>query len=163
HIALALRAGESLAAPPLERADRDQRLVPSFGQERLWFLDQLEPASATYNMSGAVTLRGRLDVGALERSLTEVLGRHEVLRTTFEVVDGSPFLRVHPPAPFPLARRSARSASALSRDEVVRRAAVEEAQRPFDLASGPLVRACLMDVDDEEHVLLVSMHHIASD
>jgi len=135
----------------------------SYAQQRLWFLDQLEPATALYNVPEAFRLRGRLDVTSLERSLKEIVQRHETLRTTFESRDGEPYQVVH--------SRSARwflvvDVSQLP-DEVREKEALrqlnEESQRPFDLCQGPLLRAYLFRLADEDHILLLAMHHIICD
>ena len=133
----------------------------SFAQERLWFLHQLEPDSAAYNIAGAVRLQGRLDVSALERTLDEIVRRHESLRTTFSLADGQPVQVIAPAMslPLPLVDLSA----APGRDAEVTRLSAEEARQPFDLAGGPLVRAKLLRVGEEEHILLFTMHHIVSD
>ncbi len=158
-----LAAGSGLVAPPIERADRSGPIPASFAQQRLWFLDQLEPGSASYNIPTAVRLKGDLDVPALERALNEVVRRHEVLRTTFAAEGGVPRQVIAPALELavplidlsgvPESEREARTLDAIR----------EEARRPFDLASGPLLRAGLVRLGDRDHVVLVTMHHIASD
>ncbi|HEV2844687.1 MAG TPA: amino acid adenylation domain-containing protein, partial [Thermoanaerobaculia bacterium] len=150
------RLATGTAEPPLRRATPEEReagLPLSYAQERLWFLDRLEPGSAAYNIAGGLRLQGELDVPALARALAGVVRRHEALRTRFE--DG-PVQRVLPaPAPdLPVLE--------VPEGEVERRA-LEEAAKPFDLTQGPLFRATLLRVGEEEHVLLAAMHHIASD
>ena len=136
----------------------------SYAQERLWFLDRLEPGSSEYVVSRALSLRGALDREALERALAEVVARHEVLRTWVEVVDGKPLLRVDAAAAqLDLPCTDLRE---LPRDEAwarARAAVEEQGSRTFDLARSPLVRAALIRLGDEEHVLCVSMHHIVTD
>ncbi len=151
------------AAPPVTAVPRDGELPLSFGQERLWFLAQLDPRSPAYVISFALRLRGDLDVAALERTLAEVVRRHEVLRTTFHAEGGKPVPVIHAPGPFPLARTSLTTLPADAREQAVRAEADAEARRPFDLAAGPVIRARLLDVADADHVLLVALHHIASD
>ncbi len=150
------RAGLPLL-PPVVSVDRDGALPLSFAQERLWFLDHLQPESAFYNVPIALRLDGALDARALERALGEIVRRHEVLRTTFREQDGAPLLAVAPFAGFHLPVEDVSSEA-----EAMRRTA-EEAARPFDLAAGPLFRARLLRLGAEEHVLLVSMHHTVSD
>lgn len=134
---------------------------PSFSQQRLWFLDQMMPGTAVYNLSEALRLTGALDVAALERSLNEIVRRHESLRTTFAVIDDqlvqvvAPALRLSLPL-VDLAHLPGREAQALHQ-------ASQEAQRPFDLEHGPLVRALLLRLEDREHILVATMHHIISD
>ena len=136
----------------------------SFAQLRLWFLDRLEGPQATYNVTTAVRLRGPLDECALSASLVEISRRHEVLRTTFVEVDGEPRQRIGDDAGFPLARVDLRGPSphADAQSEV---AAIlrREAEQPFDLARGPLARATLVRVRDEESVLVIVYHHIVFD
>src|SRR5262249_45101737 len=93
----AMRAGQTLTVPLIERISRDGVLPLSFAQQRLWFLDQLQPGSAFYNIPAALRLTGKLDVDALRRSLSEIVRRHESLRTTFEIVDGEPVQVIAPP------------------------------------------------------------------
>jgi len=135
----------------------------SFAQQRLWFLDQIEPGDPAYNMHVALRLSGRLCEGALEQSLGEVLRRHETLRTTFHAVAGSPIQVVSPAQPLrvPVVDLT-RLPDGERRAEAVRLAS-EEAVRPFHLVHGPLFRVTLLKLDAEEHVLLMTMHHIASD
>ncbi|HEU0053301.1 MAG TPA: condensation domain-containing protein, partial [Longimicrobium sp.] len=144
------------------RADRDGAPL-SFAQERLWFLDRLEPGSATYNIPEARRLGGALDARALERALGEIVRRHEALRTTFAEVDGSPVQVIAPFDGFTLPVEDLSRLSGADREAEVRRRAGEEAMRPFDLTAGPLFRASLLRLGEEEHVLLLSMHHAVSD
>ncbi|MFF7954182.1 non-ribosomal peptide synthetase [Streptomyces griseorubiginosus] len=135
----------------------------SFAQQRLWFLDQLHGAGAAYNMPGAVLLSGAVDVGVLGRCLSEILRRHEVLRTTYVVREGSPVQVVGPVLPADLPVRDLSGLPAEERDAEARRLAEEEARRPFDLAVGPVIRFLLLRLDAERHVFVWNMHHIASD
>jgi amino acid adenylation domain-containing protein len=141
--------------PPLAPVAREGRLPLSFAQQRLWFLDLLEPGSATYNIILALRLEGDLDRDALQRSLDEIVRRHEVLRTTF-TRDDDPAQVIHDHVRMPLAFEPAREAELRERIGV-------EAARPFDLANGPLIRALLLQLGDCEHLLVVAMHHIVSD
>jgi amino acid adenylation domain-containing protein len=135
----------------------------SFAQERLWFLDQLNPDSAVYNVPLAVKLTGPIDAAALERSVNEIVRRHDALRTTFATCDGQPVpetrselqvqLRIHDVSPLPAEKREARAHSLLN----------EEAETPFDLTSGPLIRATLVELAEDQQIFLVVMHHIVSD
>jgi amino acid adenylation domain-containing protein len=135
----------------------------SFAQQRLWFLHQLEQGSANYNIPMAASLKGRLDELALERSINEVVRRHEALRTTFREVAGEPAQVIAPwTAPgSPLVDLHALPPAARERE--ADRLAAAEAKRPFDLAAGPLLRATLLRLADERHVALFTMHHIVSD
>jgi acyl carrier protein len=161
--------GAGLQAPPLGRVPREGELPLSFAQERLWFLDQLEPGSATYNMPGALRVRGELDRVAFERAMNEIVRRHEVLRTTFVVVDGQPVQVMVPALTLSIPTVDLSALPEESREAEVRRLAIEEAQRPFDLAVGPLLRVRLLDLGgcaetgEPEQVLLFTLHHIVSD
>ncbi|HYH83128.1 MAG TPA: amino acid adenylation domain-containing protein, partial [Longimicrobium sp.] len=132
-------------------------------QERLWFIDRLEPESATYNLPLALRLAGALDERALERALGEIVRRHEALRTVFAEVDGSPVQVVAPFGGLALAVEDLSALGEADREAAVRRRAGEEARRAFDLSAGPLFRAALLRLGEEDHVLLLSMHHVVSD
>jgi amino acid adenylation domain-containing protein len=149
--------------PPVVPAGRTEPLPLSFAQERLWFIDRMEPGSAVYNTPGAWRLGGALDEAALERSLGEIVRRHEALRTVFADANGSPVQVIVPFGGFVLPVEDLSGLSEPDREAVVRRRAREEARRAFDLATGPLFRASLLRLGTEEHVLLLSMHHIVSD
>ncbi|HEU4561408.1 MAG TPA: non-ribosomal peptide synthase/polyketide synthase [Longimicrobium sp.] len=158
-----MRRAELPVLPPVAQTERTGRLPLSFAQERLWFIDRLEPESATYNLPVAWRLGGALDEAALERALGEIVWRHEALRTTFAEVDGSPVQVIAPFCGFVLPVEDLSALSETDREAALRRRAGEEAARPFDLAAGPLFRASLLQLGAEEHVLLLSMHHIVSD
>ncbi|HYH79478.1 MAG TPA: amino acid adenylation domain-containing protein, partial [Longimicrobium sp.] len=149
--------------PPVVPVERTGALPLSFAQERLWFIDRLEPGSAVYNMPVAWRLGGTLDEAALERSLGEIVRRHEALRTVFGEVDGSPVQVIAPFGGFALPVEDLSGLGDADREAAVRRRAREEAARPFDLSAGPLFRAALLRLGEEGHVLLLSMHHIVSD
>ncbi|HEU4556418.1 MAG TPA: amino acid adenylation domain-containing protein, partial [Longimicrobium sp.] len=149
--------------PPVVPAGRAGALPLSFAQERLWFLDRLEPESTAYNISAARRLAGELDKAALERGLGEIVRRHEALRTVFGEVDGTPVQVIAPYGGLALPVEDLSDLSEADREAAVRRRAGEEARRPFDLSAGPLFRAALLRLGEEDHVLLLSMHHIVSD
>jgi amino acid adenylation domain-containing protein len=149
--------------PPVVPTERTGALPLSFAQERLWFIDRMEPGSAVYNIPAAWRLTGALDEAALERALGEIVRRHEALRTVFAEVDGSPVQVIAPFGGFVLPVEDLSGLGEAEREAAVRRRAVEEAARPFDLSAGPLFRAALLRLDEEDHVLLLSMHHIVSD
>ncbi|HLL45812.1 MAG TPA: condensation domain-containing protein, partial [Longimicrobiaceae bacterium] len=149
--------------PPIEPAAREGRLPLSLAQERLWFLDRVEPGSAAYNIPVAWRLEGALDEAALERSLSEIVRRHEALRTVFAEVDGSPVQVIAPFGAFALPVEDLSGLGGADREAAVRRRVGEEARRGFDLSAGPLFRAALLRLGAEEHVLLLSVHHIVSD
>jgi amino acid adenylation domain-containing protein len=149
--------------PPILPVERDGELPLSFAQQRLWFIHQLDPGSPSYNMARAMRLAGRLHPAGLAAALSEVVRRHEVLRTTFPMVDGHPALSTVPPQPFPLPCIDLSDLPASPREIEAARLAQEEARRPFDLAHGPLLRTSLVREGAEDHTLLVTMHHIVSD
>ncbi|HEV2920390.1 MAG TPA: condensation domain-containing protein, partial [Actinomycetota bacterium] len=162
-VEVGLRADAGLAVPPLVAVPRDGPVELSFAQQRLWFLDQLVPANPFYNVASAYRLEGGLEVGCLERALTEVVARHEALRTTFPSEDGRPRQVVGPAFEVALDVVDLVALSDEARDAELRRLVDEEAARPFDLATGPLLRLGLIRLDATDHVLLVTMHHIVSD
>src|SRR6185369_11941392 len=135
----------------------------SFGQRRLWLIDQIEPGSGAYNIPCAVKLKGRLDVDALRRSLNEIVRRHEVLRTSFTTVDGEPCQQVHETTDLQITSIDLMQAGEYQRQMRVHEIVEEETRRGFDLSTGPLIRVKLIKLDDYEHVLTLVMHHIISD
>jgi amino acid adenylation domain-containing protein/non-ribosomal peptide synthase protein (TIGR01720 family) len=163
RVEAAMREEEGLVVPPMERVPRDRPLRLSFAQERLWFLDQLEPDSALYNVPFAIRLGGQLDEPALGRALAELVRRHEVLRTTFASVEGRPVQVIHPERLLDLPLTDLGALPAETQEERIRSESRAEASRPFRLAEGPLLRARLLRLSPDEHVLLVTMHHIVSD
>ncbi|HLL48523.1 MAG TPA: condensation domain-containing protein, partial [Longimicrobiaceae bacterium] len=159
----ALRTESTSLAPPIVRVPREGPLPPSFAQQRLWVMDQLQPGSAAYNMPSALRLRGALDVGALRASLDELVRRHESLRTTFADLGGAPVQVIHSPAPVPLRILDLGRPSAEEREREAERLSAEEAMRPFDLTRGPLLRSTLIRLADDDHVLCFNLHHVVSD
>ena len=148
----------------VKSVSRDGRLPLSFSQERLWFLDQLEPGGYTYNLLAAYRLNGDLNITALERSINEIIARHEVLRTVFKSVDGQPEQIILPSMAIKIPLLDLRRVdSEGEKQSEVRRLSREEAQRPFDLAHGPLLRISLLQLTDNEYVLIRAMHHIIID
>jgi amino acid adenylation domain-containing protein/non-ribosomal peptide synthase protein (TIGR01720 family) len=163
RVEAALRAGHGVAAPPLVRVPRGGPLPASFAQERLWFLDQLEPGDPSYVVPTTMHLAGALDIAALRRALHDVVLRHESLRTTFAESAGQPVQIVHDELDVELPLTSVTSLPIGEREAAVRRELAAEVARPFDLATGPLVRARLFQLADDDHVLFVALHHIVSD
>ena len=158
-----LRRGDGQAEPPLQPVSREGPLPLSFAQQRLWFLDQLEPANPLYNTPGALRLIGQLDAAALERALSEIVRRHEILRTTFQAVEGNPVQIISAPHPVSIPLIDLSERDELERERETQRLIAAEATRPFDLSHGPLLRATLLRLREEEHLLLFTMHHIISD
>jgi len=147
----------------IPKADRSGPLPLSFAQQRLWFLDQLEPTNSSYNMPSALRFGGDLDVAALERTIDEVIRRHEALRTHFEVLDGQPIQVIEPPRAFTLPVSDLTDVSPEERDRSARALSLENAFGPFDLSHGPLIRAHLVRLGAQDHILLFTLHHIVSD
>jgi acyl carrier protein len=150
--------------PPLTAvprgAESGARTAPlSFAQQRLWFLDQLEPGSSLYHIALAVRLGGPLERAALERAFEALVHRHEALRTTFATADGLPLQVIAPPGAFALACDERPGAA----EQELRELALAESERPFDLARGPLLRAALVRIARDEHLLLLTLHHIVAD
>ncbi|MEO8382951.1 MAG: amino acid adenylation domain-containing protein, partial [Acidobacteriota bacterium] len=164
-LAEAVRAAGASTMGQIQRADRNQPLPLSLAQQRLWFLDQLDPAaSAAYHMPAALRLLGQLDVAALQATLDRLVARHEGLRTSFVAKGGVPYQQIAPEdRGFALSHEDLSSLSAEEREALVARLTVDEARAPFDLSTGPLIRGCLLCVSDDEHVLLVTQHHIVTD
>lgn len=135
----------------------------SFGQERLWFWDQLEPGSAAYNLRTAVKLNGRLHLPALQKSLNEVVQRHESLRTIFVMDKGRPVQAIQPSLELELPIVDLQQVPVQEREATFEQLAATEAQKPFDLAKGPLLRVTLLQTAPEEHILLITKHHTISD
>ncbi len=161
----AVRQAGTTSAPPLVAVPRDDtaNMPLSFAQQRLWFLDRLEPESSAYNIAEAFDLDGALDLAALARALNQVVRRHEVLRASFCYRDGEAWQRLAEPRSFvlPVADLSALPAPAAGaeRQRLIR----AEERRPFDLARGPLFRFTAVAAAPERHALLISLHHIVSD
>lgn len=135
----------------------------SFAQQRLWFLHQMAPRSAVYNVPAALRLEGVLNLSALEQAFTEIVRRHEALRTTFEVVEGEPVQLISPPYQVTLPIVDLEAFGKTEQEARVRQLADEEARRPFDLERGALVRIRLLRLGEKEHALLATLHHIVSD
>lgn len=150
---------------------RDGNLPLSFAQQRLWFLDQLVPNNAFYNVSAAVRLVGSLNLVALEETFDEIVRRHEALRTSFVTVEGQPIQAIAPTLSLPLRIVDLRSHSVFDGESLpkaeqetqAQRLTTEEAQRPFDLSKNPLLRVTLLQLDESDYVLLLILHHIVSD
>lgn len=161
---LSLRLGNAAPARHPSPRERDVGPLPlSYAQQRLWFLQQLAPDSNAYNIPMAIRVTGQLDLNALNATLSEIIRRHEVLRTTFAFDDGQPQQLVHPPARLELPVTDLTQIEAAIRIDHAQRIAEDEARLPFDLEDAPPLRARLLRLDTQEHVLLVTKHHIASD
>ncbi|RKG96683.1 non-ribosomal peptide synthetase, partial [Corallococcus sp. CA047B] len=157
----ALRARQGVKVPPLTPMVRTGELPLSFAQQRLWFLDQLQPGNASYNVATTVRLEGALDVAALEHAVTELVRRHEALRTTIQSSDGLPFQRISPPGA--LAWDVIDVSGHPDREAEAQRLVDAWTRAPFDLARGPLLRTRVVRTGEHEHLLAMVMHHIVSD
>jgi amino acid adenylation domain-containing protein/non-ribosomal peptide synthase protein (TIGR01720 family) len=159
----AVRGVHPVLTLPIEAVHREEGDLPlSFAQQRLWFLDQLQPGNAAYNMPFAVRLAGRMNVGALRESFKQIVQRHEILRTTFPERNGVAVQKIGP-AQSEVEQIDIQHFDAKTGEEEVQRYRRQEAEAPFDLQKGPLLRVKLLRLQPDESVLLVTMHHIVSD
>ena len=162
----ALLSEQGINSPGAERIPRREEGGPaplSFAQQRLWFFDQFEPGNPAYNLLSTVLLQGKLETVALERSFSEVIRRHKALRTMFDVKDGEPVQIIAPPKPLHLNVIDISHLCEAEHDGVVQNLIHQQTQTSFNLKRGPLLRITLVRLRDEEHVLLLAMHHIVSD
>ena len=159
------RGAEALRTESIPRRVERGTAPLSFAQQRLWFLDQLEPGSVTYNVPRAIRIRGPLNVGALEKVLEELLRRHESLRARFRQVGGNLLAEISPPGAFalPVVELGGDGSPKWETEAEALRLAEEDAEQPFDLARGPILRAKLLRLGAQDHILLLTTHHIASD
>jgi amino acid adenylation domain-containing protein len=135
----------------------------SSGQQRLWFLDRLEPNTPLYNISTALRLKGDLNVNALQGGLNEIVRRHEVLRTVFPSIDGSPVQQINQPSSIPFQKLDLTTVPAASREAEAQRHIRQAASKPFDLSRDLMIRGTLLKLSDRERVLVLVAHHIAAD
>ncbi|HEX2078685.1 MAG TPA: amino acid adenylation domain-containing protein [Longimicrobium sp.] len=160
--AVAARAGGKPPAPPLTPQPRDGQVPLSFAQQRFWFVEQLGAAANAYIMPVTFRLRGPLDVDALRRALDALIGRHESLRTVFRLADGEPAQVILPELRLPLPVHDLSALPEAEREREVRRLTRADNQTSFDLAQA-VIRASLLRVAGDDHVLLLALHHIAGD
>jgi FkbH-like protein len=149
--------------PPITRRGQQDDLPLSFAQQRLWLIHQLDPESFLYNVPRALRLRGELDLAVLERSLNEIVRRHEVLRTTFVSGPDHPLQKIAATLHVPLSLTDLSGVPVDQHEAEIQRRALEFYRRPFDLARGPLIRACCLGLNEHDHALVLVMHHIVSD
>jgi amino acid adenylation domain len=161
HVRAARKAHSDV--PAIRKADREQVLPLSFAQQRLWFLERLQPGSTAYSMLFGIRLSGTLDKGAFHSSLNEIVRRHEVLRTTFHEKNGVPEQKISDHIELPVVGIDLRHLSAPNKESELQRERSKESERPFDLQAGPLLRVKLIQLDDCEHAVLMTMHHIVGD
>jgi amino acid adenylation domain-containing protein/thioester reductase-like protein len=146
-----------------KKAEEAARAPLSLQQEGLWFLDQLAPGNPLYHISQAIRIRGAINLDASRRALNELVKRHESLRTTLHAEQGAPFQVVSPPRPLPMKLIDLTELAGDEQEEAIQGIATEEAQKPFGLAAGPLVRATVLRLAEDDHVAIIVMHHIAAD
>jgi amino acid adenylation domain-containing protein len=158
-----MKAGQGLQAPAIEPLERGIGLPLSFAQQRLWFLHQMNPEGRLYNILSAIKLEGELNVQSLERSLNEIVERHEILRTTFDMENGEAIQVISPSTSFNIHKILLQKSSDVESNDELSELIAKEAHHVFDLTTGPLLRATLVVLNQQEHVLLLNMHHIISD
>ncbi len=160
-----LRPDPMAPAVPIETLthESDSEAPLSFGQQRLWFLDQWQPGSSVFNSSIQLRLKGRLNLEALERSLAAIVRRHDVLRTSFPTVDGRPAQHMAPELTLPIVRIDLSGVAPDDRPAELSRRIAAEIERPLDLAQGPLLRATMWELSPQAHTLLIVVHHIVFD
>ena len=159
------RRAKSFALPTegLGHAQRTEKLPLSYAQERLWFLEQFTPALSIYHIPLAVHLFGPLDHSLLERAFSDLISRHEALRTCFHTSDGAPFLSISPPSSFTIPLTDLQHMPQDQRQPYAHALLPQHAQQPFDLVNGPLLRAQLFRLAPQQHLLLVVFHHLIAD
>jgi amino acid adenylation domain-containing protein/FkbM family methyltransferase len=163
HIDVALKTERGAESRPITSFERNADMPLSYAQQRLWFLDQLEPDSPFYNSPIAMRLTGQLNVRALKQTLSEIVRRHEVLRTTFPVINGKPAQVIAPSTELLFIVKDLSEVEPAQRELEARRIAVQEAEKPFDLAKGPLFWGTLLRLAEDEHIVILAIHHIVSD
>ncbi|SFB29483.1 non-ribosomal peptide synthase domain TIGR01720/amino acid adenylation domain-containing protein [Pseudomonas sp. NFIX10] len=158
------KEGVEFSGFPIPRGvEAEDRQALSYAQQRMWFLWQLEPGSGAYNLPGAVRLKGALSLPALEQAFASLVARHETLRTVFQRQADDRLLQVPASAPLVIDHADFSAMPAGEREQAVRLAAEAQSMQPFDLSNGPLLRVELLKLDEQEHVLLLTLHHIVSD
>jgi amino acid adenylation domain-containing protein len=163
RLEVAVRTEHKVELPPIRPVSRDGNMPLSFAQERLWFLNRLSPESVAYHVLRPMRLTGPLDVSLLERAFTEIVRRHEIYRTSFPALDGRPVQRINPPQPVVLSPADLSELPASEREARIEKLIADEGQRPFDLANGPLWRLTLLRCGAEDHLLMLTEHHLVHD
>ncbi|MDZ7994279.1 MAG: non-ribosomal peptide synthetase [Nostoc sp. EfeVER01] len=158
-----LREGQQLAVLPIEKVTQEDNLPLSFAQQRLWFLDQLQPGSSAYNLSRAIQIKGELNIAALEQSFNEIIRRHEALRTTFVSGNGEPQQIINPEVSITLPVVNLQDLTPEHREIETKRRAIIQAQRSFNLTKTPLLNVVLLQLAEQEYILLFTIHHIVAD
>ncbi|WP_347907944.1 non-ribosomal peptide synthetase [Pseudomonas grandcourensis] len=163
QVRLIQASGSTNKQPPIEKIDRSQPVPLSYSQQRMWFFWQMEPDSPAYNVGGMARLRGVLDVARFEAALQALILRHETLRTTFPSIDGVARQQVHAQTGVCMAWKDFTALDAEVREWQVQQLADDEAHQPFDLETGPLLRACLVKTAEQEHYFVLTLHHIVTE
>jgi FkbH-like protein len=164
HLGRLQKENYASTSAPIVARHRSSNICPlSMAQRGDWFREQLTPKNTASNISVAVRIRGPLDVRSLERSLAETVRRHEILRTTFDLVDGQPVQVISPSSSVELPSANVLEFPIAEREERARLMATAESQRPFDLKQGSLLRTFLIQLDEKEHILVITIHHIVCD
>jgi len=162
---LSNRNGSLSRMPMIARRPRDgdEKIALSFGQERLWFLYQMDPANPFYNLNTAARMIGRLDIDALERSINAIISRHEILRTRYQIIDGQPLGVVDSTLKLSIEVTDLLRFPEPERESEALKISARYFQQPFDLSRGPLIRASVLKLGEQSYMLLLSMHHIIFD
>jgi amino acid adenylation domain-containing protein/non-ribosomal peptide synthase protein (TIGR01720 family) len=163
QVALIQASGQRNQQTAIAQVDRSQKVPLSYSQQRMWFLWQMEPDSPAYNVGGMARLRGVLDVGRFEAALQALVMRHEALRTTFPSVDGVAYQKVSAQTGLRMDWQDLSALDATERQQRLQQRADQEAHTPFNLETGPLLRACLVKAGDQEHYLVLTLHHIVTE
>ncbi|MGE7956583.1 non-ribosomal peptide synthetase [Pseudomonas sp. NPDC089530] len=163
QVRLIQESGQRNKQLPIAKVDRSQPVPLSYSQQRMWFLWQMEPDSPAYNVGGMARFTGVLDVGRFEAALQALILRHETLRTTFPSVDGVARQQVHAETGVRMAWKDFSKLDAASREQRLQQLADSEAHQPFDLETGPLLRACLVKAGEQEHYFVLTLHHIVTE
>ncbi|PYS20674.1 MAG: non-ribosomal peptide synthetase [Acidobacteria bacterium] len=163
QIEIAQRSAQGGQLPAVKKVSGKGSIPLSYAQQRLWFLDQLDPGIAAYNSQMALRMSGHLDGAALEQGLSEIVRRHEALRTAFKIFRSQPVQVIAEPQPFTIPLQDLLGVPEIEREGEVHRLIKEEAQKPFDLAQAPLFRVRLLRVGEHEHILLLTIHHAIID
>ncbi|AOX02682.1 hypothetical protein BJP34_27465 [Moorena producens PAL-8-15-08-1] len=158
-----LTTENQLSLPLIQPRTDSEQLPLSSAQKRLWFLNQLEGSSATYNIPAAFRITGNLIINALEQALSEIISRHEVIRTSFSTINGKPIQVIHPDSTININVVDLQQYPEPERETILQQLVQQEATTPFDLEVAPLIRCKLWQLDTTEYVLVLTMHHIVSD
>jgi amino acid adenylation domain-containing protein len=161
--AVAVARNSPRVSSVMERAARDGHLAVSHTQQRLWFINQLDPSGSVYNIPAALRLSGSVNPEALQKSLNDLVARHESLRSRFQSVDGIPYCVIEPHASAALEQMDLTGIAQIGREAMALRAADDFVRRRFDLTSAPLLRTLLIRTDDDLHVFAFALHHIIAD